>query len=95
MQCFSCQTAKLLTGGDRIGFRDTCDVCHADLHVCRNCAFYDAGAYNECREPQAERVLDKERANRCDCFAPTNKNRASAAADKAKHHAALDALFKK
>lgn len=95
MQCFSCQTTKQLTGGERVGFRDTCDACHADLHVCMNCAFYDAGAYNECREPQAERVLDKERTNRCDYFAPANASRGAVASDKAKQRAALDALFKK
>ena len=33
-----------------------------------NCDFYDAGAYNQCREPQAERVLEKEKGNFCDYF---------------------------
>lgn len=60
-----------------------------------NCAFYDAGAYNACREPQAERVLDKERANRCDYFAPAREGRSAAGAEKAKQKAALEALFKK
>lgn len=38
--------------------------------MCLNCAHYDASAYNHCREPGAERVLDAARANRCDWFRP-------------------------
>ena len=37
-----------------------CLVCQPTLH--------DPGAYNQCREPQAERVLDKDRGNFCDWF---------------------------
>ena len=51
-----------------MGRRDECPHCGADVHVCRNCRFYDATAYNECREPVAERVIDKERANFCPEF---------------------------
>lgn len=32
------------------------------------CQFYDPKAYNECREPVAERITDKEKANYCDYF---------------------------
>ena len=56
--------------GERVGRRDTCPRCGVDLHACRQCRFYDTTAYNECREPQAERVLDKIRSNFCDYFAP-------------------------
>jgi hypothetical protein len=54
---------------ERIGRRDGCPSCGVDLHSCRQCRFYDVAAYNACREPQAERVVDKERANFCDWFA--------------------------
>ena len=47
---------------------DECPLCHADLHVCRACEFYESGAHNDCRESSAERVTDKERANFCDYF---------------------------
>ena len=33
-----------------------------------NCAFYSETSYNECKESQADRVLDKEKANYCDYF---------------------------
>ncbi|MEN6508059.1 MAG: hypothetical protein ABFD63_04640 [Smithella sp.] len=33
-----------------------------------NCVFYERGVYNDCRENQAERVVDKNRSNFCDFF---------------------------
>lgn len=47
-----------------------CTVCRSDLHVCRLCLFYDRRAARECREPVAEAVQDKERANFCGYFQP-------------------------
>ena len=52
------------------GRRDTCDQCGLDVHVCRNCANYDPKYNNECRENQAERVVDKEKSNFCDWWKP-------------------------
>ncbi len=65
--CFRCGQTIELPG--KIGRREVCPGCGRDLHVCRNCRFYDSRAYNACRESQAERVLDKERGNFCDYFA--------------------------
>jgi hypothetical protein len=45
-----------------------CAACHADLHVCRMCEFYDTRVARSCREPIAEDVKDKERANFCGYF---------------------------
>ena len=59
-----------MAAGESVGFRETCDRCAGDLHVCLNCAHFDPSAYNECRESSAERVLDRDRANRCDYFRP-------------------------
>jgi len=76
------------------GRQEQCSVCGADLHCCRNCNFYDYGAYNDCHEPQAERVLDKTRSNFCEFF--NFKSGATLAEDKiptAKQK--LDLLFKK
>ncbi|HBA54179.1 MAG TPA: hypothetical protein DCZ04_06920 [Syntrophorhabdus aromaticivorans] len=36
--------------------------------MCLNCAFYDEGKANKCRETQAELVKEKDRANYCDYF---------------------------
>ena len=64
--CHCCGRER--AGSGPVGRTETCDGCGADLHVCRNCEFYDPAAYNECRESRAERVLEKDRANFCDWF---------------------------
>ena len=33
-----------------------------------NCRLHDSGANNQCREPQAEWVTDKDKANFCEFF---------------------------
>jgi len=50
--------------------RDECPRCRAELHVCRMCTDYDTRVAKHCREPTAEEVSDKTRANFCDFFAP-------------------------
>ena len=64
--CFSCK--KELKIRERPGRHDVCPFCSADLKACMNCRFYDEGAYNSCREPRAERVVEKNRANFCEYF---------------------------
>jgi hypothetical protein len=68
LSCFRCGGAYELQG--RIGLRDVCPACDADLHTCLNCRHYNRSAHNECNEPQAEWVRDKDRANYCDYFDP-------------------------
>jgi hypothetical protein len=51
-----------------VGRRESCPSCGSDLHCCLNCIHYYIGAYNDCREPQAERVIEKARSNFCDFF---------------------------
>lgn len=93
MRCFQCGQTSELRSGERVGFRDSCDGCGADLHVCRNCAHHDPGAYNACRESSAERVSDPERSNRCDYFAPGENG--PAAEERTNVKESLDALFKR
>lgn len=50
--------------------RDECRQCRAELHVCRLCTDYDARVAKQCREPIAEEVSDKTKANFCDYFSP-------------------------
>lgn len=47
---------------------EVCPKCHTDLKCCHMCSHYDRSAYNECREPSAERVVEKTKANFCDFF---------------------------
>ena len=76
---------------ERIGRRDRCLGCESDLHCCRNCAFYDPAFHNECREPQAERQVDKERGNFCEYFSLADRAPAKPAGNDAR--AKLDKLF--
>ena len=50
---------------------EECRACHAELHVCRMCGFYDTSKAKHCRETIAEEVKDKTRANFCDYFSPS------------------------
>lgn len=93
LNCFSCgKEIKLIE--NKAGFREECPACHADVHVCRNCEFYDEKSYNECREPTADRITVKDRANYCDHFSPSSKVRDNKSQKEALQ-AAAEALFKK
>lgn len=70
-----------------------CPSCRAQLHVCRMCRYYDPRSAQQCREPVADAVTDKERANFCgyfqirpDAFIPD-----SGTSDESRRR--LDALF--
>jgi len=90
-KCFSCGFELVLTHAP--GRRDECPKCGADIHGCLNCKNYDKNAYNECREPQADVVKERERANFCDYFAFAG---GGPQVDKQKElRAAAEALFKK
>ena len=78
---------------ERVGRRDTCPRCDADLHACRQCRFHDSRAADECREPQAERVVDKTRANFCDYVSVVDTAAGAARDASATARAALDRLF--
>jgi len=47
---------------------DVCKQCGSELHVCKQCQFYDVVVAKHCRETVAEEVRDKQRANFCDYF---------------------------
>jgi hypothetical protein len=68
--CWNC--GKPLTPFD-YGRGDTCQSCGRDTRVCKGCEFYDPSLNNECKENQADRVVDKEKANFCDYFKPASR----------------------
>ena len=89
--CQAC--GRELALGRTVGRQEACPSCGADLHCCLNCMFHAEGVYNECREPQAERVVEKNRSNFCDYFSfregASGVPKRQAARDK------LDGLFTK
>ena len=75
---------------------DVCKQCRAELHVCKMCRFHEMTVAKQCREPIAEEVRDKQRANYCDYFAPRNDAfTPPASAAISQSQAQLDALFGK
>ena len=79
---------------ERVGRRDACLHCGADLHCCLNCTFYDVTYHNHCREPQAERQVDKQVGNFCDYFS-FRSGRPATGQTKDGARTRLDALFAK
>jgi hypothetical protein len=73
---------------------EECRTCGAELHVCKLCEWYSVTVAKHCREPIAEEVKDKQRANFCDYFKPRPGAYSKAdvsASDQARSD--LDALF--
>jgi len=94
--CWKCGHQIQYPSGSRVANRDSCPKCDADLHACRNCRLYDPAKHNQCSEPQADWVRDKEAANYCDYFQPNlvlmAGNEPSSPPDNAKKK--FDSLFK-
>ena len=90
--CFSCGK-EVERGPGPVGRSEECPHCHTDLHCCKNCQHYDPKAYNECREPVAEVVREKDRSNFCDHFTPGGKTNTGPGKDALL--SAAEALFKK
>jgi hypothetical protein len=57
------------------------------------CKFYDSKVYNECYESNADRIVDKEKANFCDYFVLSGGSSNGPSKDDLINSA--DALFKK
>lgn len=90
--CFSCGKTLSFSSSE-ISRREECSSCRSDVHVCKNCSFYDSSSYNECRESQAEVVREKDRANFCDYFQLNDKNQKEGSS-KVDLKAQAEALFK-
>lgn len=93
-KCYNCSKELDLISGKDVSRSEECPACFASLRCCKMCEFYDTSSYNECREPTAERIVEKEKANFCDHFKLSSgqnnmNNKADAAMD------AANALFKK
>ncbi|HEX7077515.1 MAG TPA: hypothetical protein VF363_03755 [Candidatus Eisenbacteria bacterium] len=73
-----------------------CPNCGRDLHACVQCRHFDPTVNNQCREPQAEWIVDRERRNFCDYFSLNPAARAGIrTVDRAKDaRQKLDQLFK-
>ncbi len=94
--CWTCSNELFfdVKVGIKVGRHDECPHCGSDMKCCKNCTSYDPHVHNQCTEPTAEFIRDRERANFCTHFtfkdseAPTTDDKAAEA--KAK----LEDLFK-
>ena len=96
--CYHC--GKEVKLEHKVSFREQCSYCCQDLHICKNCQFYDESAYNECRESSAEPVREKERNNHCEYFVPSSPSAgvgglSARSAQRAEHLQKAHALFAK
>ncbi len=89
--CYECGSGIEIDA--RVQRRDECTSCGADLHICKNCRFWDPAYHNECRETGAFYIRDREKANFCTLFEfkSTIESETSKANDA---RAKLEALFK-
>ncbi len=70
-----------------------CPHCRWDVKVCFNCSFYEESHFHACREPQAEWVREKDKANFCEYFSPATRE-SGAASEATTILSHLESLFK-
>lgn len=91
-KCWHCGSE--LEGSD-YGRENNCLACGKPTRVCRNCRWYAPARPNQCEEPMADRIMDKERANFCGYFEPTSEvGTAGAARTEEEIRKAAEDLFK-
>lgn len=93
MYCYHC--GKAIETIEKITREAICPHCDVPLHACFNCAFYDANAYHQCKEPQAEYVNDKTSANFCEYFKFSDRIPPDKSYPSAEARRKLDELFKR
>ena len=92
LECWSCG-ASLDELPRPITRHMNCPECFEDLHCCRMCRHYVADASITCTDERADPPVNKENANFCDYFRPTNAYRVGSRERQAGVKARLDALF--
>jgi hypothetical protein len=66
VKCTACGAKAPAT----ISADSSCSKCNADLHACRQCAYFDPGARFECSKSIPARIMNKNARNMCELFAP-------------------------
>ncbi len=66
-RCYNCST-MLMPGTDFA--TATCPKCHAALHVCKQCSYFEPSTRFQCRKPVQVRIAVKDASNACELFSP-------------------------
>lgn len=91
-RCASCATVL----PDLSDTQGKCPRCGAELHSCKQCAFFDSAGRFECSKPVTARIPRKEERNECSFFAPrTTSERETSSPKPLDARAAFENLFKK
>jgi len=90
--CWYCGTESLVAKPSR---DHICSKCKMALKACKNCRFFDSAAHNQCREPAAEWVRDKDLANFCEYFDFNEAARDAGAGSRPDPRKQFDSLFGK
>lgn len=69
LECFKCRKKFDIDDSTvTIARSDECPHCGAPIRCCLMCHFYDPASYNECHEPMAEKIREKDKANFCNYY---------------------------
>ena len=63
-RCYNC--ASMLPEG--VDFRGECPKCHAALHCCKQCSYFEPSTRFQCLKPILVRIAGKDQANECELF---------------------------
>jgi hypothetical protein len=64
-RCYNCGTMLLASD-----FPAECPKCHAALHCCKQCAYFEPSTRFQCTKPIPVRIAAKDQANECELFKP-------------------------
>ena len=70
IRCYRCG-ASLAALSLPLSRQDECPECENFLHVCMMCVHFDRHVPKQCREDDAEEVIEKARLNFCEWFKPS------------------------
>lgn len=96
VKCANCGTV-VSTRLSEITPSSQCPKCSADLHSCKNCAYFDPSARFECSQPIQVRVSPKDRRADCEFFeirSSVEKITTSSQTNPAEARSAFENLFK-
>ena len=91
--CFKCNYELELEINNDLSRSEECPKCGSGLRCCKMCTHYNTNVYNECTEPMADRITEKEKPNFCDYFKLGSSS--FKIDEKASALAKANALFKK